>query len=69
MSVDAVGYLWISNPAVATLTLALTIGLLLRCHRFVNADRPTEAVRVPVRTDDPVTLQRERSHGGHRRSV
>ncbi len=66
MSVDAQGFIWISHPAVAAAVIIGVTGLLLWCHRTLDADTTPEPVAVPVPVDDTVAPPVQRTDANHR---
>jgi len=59
MVVDDGGALWLSNPWLAALALALAVGLVLWCHRWLETGRAPAPRNLRAQA---VRFSRHRSH-------
>lgn len=83
MSLDQQGYLWLSDPWVATLVAVVAVGMILWCQLVLAADPPKRSATVPVRArrapypnrspgrhvSSQVVVKRERRDASHRRAA
>jgi hypothetical protein len=57
MSLDQQGYLWVTNPWIATLAIVVAVTIVVWCDRLLREERIDASVAVPVRTE-PTSRQR-----------
>jgi len=60
MVIDDGGALWLSNPWLAALAVALAIGLVLWCHRWLETGRAPAPRKLRTQA---VRFSRRRAHG------